>query len=78
MEVRRKIYMTGHFVTACGCESYKLIDYPPAHYCKLPMKAHTKAAVQPASGWVTHYGSRGFELVSVDINKALAEYEEVQ
>ena len=78
--------MTGHFVTACGCECYKLIDFPappeyrlPTEY-RLPMKPVTETGTSYGSTgrWVTEYGLRKFKLVSVDMKHALAEYEEVQ
>ena len=71
--------MTGHFVTACGCECYKTIEFPALTEYKLPTKPVTRAG-NPfgSSGWVTEYGLRKFKLVSVDMKHALAEYEEVQ
>ena len=69
--------MTGHFVTACGCECYKPIDFPAPEY-KLPTKPATRAGNLFGSRWVTEYGLRKFRLVSVDMKHALAEYEEVQ
>ena len=71
--------MTGHFVTACGCYCYKLIDFPAPLEYGLPMKPVTKTGTSYGStgGWVTEYGLRKFKLVSVDMKRALAEYEEV-
>jgi hypothetical protein len=71
--------MTGHFVTACGCECYKPIDFPALPEYKLPTKPVTKIeASYGGTGWVKEYGLRKFKLVSVDMKHALAEYEEVQ
>ena len=74
--------MTGHFVTACGCEGYKTIEYPAPPEYRLPTKPVTKNGTSYGStGWIwgyTEYGLRKFKLVSVDMKHTLAEYEEVQ
>ena len=70
--------MTGHFVTACGCEKYQTIECPAPVEVRLPLKEVTKPMSSWAGGWVTLFGTRTFRLASVDMKHALAHYEEVQ
>lgn len=70
--------MMGHFVTACGCEQYKPVEYPPHGDYKLITRGRIpRDENRPFSTPRDVYGTRTFELVSVDITHALAEYREV-
>jgi hypothetical protein len=68
--------MTGHFVTACGCEAYRGIEYPPSRVYRMPTRRHIlRDECRPFSTPRDDIGSRLFELESV--NGVLAEYREV-
>ena len=68
--------MTGHFITACGCECYKPIDFPAKQLYKFPTIYNS--VPQSAGGWSTVYGVRTFKIESVDMDHAIATYREVQ
>lgn len=68
--------MIGHFVTVCGCEQYKQVDYPPARQYKMPTRYTVpRDESRPFSTPRTEISFRLFELTY--ITGALAEYREV-
>ena len=71
--------MTGHFVTACGCERYRTVEYPiTSRLYKLPtMRKVLRDESRPFSTPCNEVSFRLFELKSLDMAHGLAEYREV-
>lgn len=69
--------MTGHFVTACGCERWipNLLG-PDYRYYRIPIPGVARYE-EPMSRSCYAVSSRLFEAVEVDWAKGLIEYKEV-
>jgi hypothetical protein len=71
--------MTGHFVTACGCEKYiRLALREVSEYYRIPIAYPGAMPGQlPDMGRRTEHSYRKFILESLDMKHAMAEYREV-
>ncbi len=74
--------MTGHLKTLCGCERYMPLLFPLEHELMLPINLGLKPNGEQrnsATSWLnsgTQMSSRYFDLVSVDMEHAIAHYVE--